>query len=780
MSRTLNTLKAGLITCPFCLSLHAADCPVIPRPVHYESRSGMFCLNEKTTITTDAGLKAKALQLQRYLQPATGYSFGLQDAASTNCIILKQDASLKALGDEGYTLVVTPERIVITARAAHGVFYGIQTLRQLLPPAVFSSTTITGTVWTVPCVKIEDYPRFGWRGLHLDVSRHFFDADFIKKYIDMLALHKMNIYHWHLCDDQGWRMEVKKYPKLTEIGAWRTDNNKKGEWNYHAFQYPGKQSGRDLYGGYYTQEQIKDIVQYAAERHIDILPEIEMPGHSMVALLAYPEYTCTNKPSEKSRYGHPNVYCAGNDAVFTFLQDILDETMELFPFEYIHVGGDEVNKYYWERCPRCKTRMKSEKLKDAHELQSYFMKRMEKYLTSKGKRLIGWDEILEGGLPPKATVMSWRGTAGGIKAARSGHDVVIAPYYPLYFDALQDDAQYEPKTIGYAPNPISRVYFFEPIPQQLSEKEADHVLGCQGQAWTEWMFDQDRVEYMVYPRACALSEIAWTPPEQKDFADFFARLIHHVERLKLADVNFRPLDAIIGIWSPDMVRKEMILPLGDAGIEPGYYLVEFRHITGSSVLNIESVSFMDGNRRISIDSHPGCAGSNPIGQHYVLDLTGIASQENTRITVQLKNEGPANSYGEILLRKIPEQEYKIMTAPPVVRKLQDGWKSGETSTAYRPLLYDVTGSITKKGSYDITFEYTGGAHRLDIAWVEILAGNTVISRDEHFGFTGAGKKDNVYRLDVPEIKPDTKYILKVLARSDGGMDSNGKITIKKR
>jgi hypothetical protein len=459
---------------------------------------------------------------------------------------------------------------------------------------------------------------------------------------------------------------------------------------------------------------------------------------------------------------------------------VLDETMELFPFEYIHVGGDEVNKRYWEQCPQCKQRMKDEKLKDTHELQSYFMKRMEKYLSSKGRRLIGWDEILEGGLPPKASVMSWRGTAGGIKAAKSGHDVVIAPYYPLYFDALQDDAQYEPRTIGYAPNPLSRVYFFEPIPAQLTEEEAAHVLGCQGQAWSEWMFTPEQVDYMVYPRACALSEIAWTPPQQKDFADFYTRLQEHAGRLNRLGVNFRPLDAIIGVWTPKTTGTTLTLPLGTAINEPGYYMVEFRHITGNGAMKIESVSLMAGGRQVAVDDHPGVAGSKPIGQHYVFNCTTAKAKDPVSVVVKLKDTIKGVSYGEILLRKIPEKEFKAMTGSPVIRTLKDGWKTGETSTAFRPLLYDVTGSLKEKGTYDITFDYTGGAHRLDIAWVEILAGDKVIVRDEHPGFTGASKKDNVYQVKIPEIKPATKYILKVMARSDGGMDSNGKITIKKR
>ena len=310
MKKTLEALTVGLIACPFCLSIQAADCPIIPKPVSYQSRPGTFTLNSQTKINADTALTLKALQLQEFLRPATGFSLSKNDTATTNCVILKLDTSLKSLGDEGYKLSVSPERIVISALNERGIFYGIQSLRQLLPRDIFSQSLVKDVPWTISCSEIEDYPRLGWRGLHLDVSRHFFDTDFIKKYLDLLAVHKMNKFHWHLCDDQGWRMEVKKHPKLTEIGAWRTDPNKKGEWNYHNFQYPGTKSGKELYGGYYTHEQIKEIVKYAAERHIDILPEIEMPGHSLVALLAYPEYACSNAADIASSYRNANVYCA--------------------------------------------------------------------------------------------------------------------------------------------------------------------------------------------------------------------------------------------------------------------------------------------------------------------------------------------------------------------------------------------------------------------------------------------------------------------------------------
>jgi len=500
---------------------------IVPKPLTLDAKEGVFALDKKVCVVNADPAHT----------PVAEYLIGrLTDQAELTlqrknkipffgrAIVLTSKGADAALGDEGYTLTVTKKKITICASTNAGLFYGVQSLLQLIP--THSDSTL------LPCVRITDKPRFKWRGLHLDVARHFFDAEFIKKYIDLLAMHKMNVFHWHIVDGQGWRLEIKKYPKLTEIGAWRTGED--GEnWAYRNMTFPGKDSGEDLYGGYYTQEQVKEIVAYAAERHITIVPEIEMPGHSWAALVAYPELRCTgNHPDQ-------NVYCAGKEATFKFLEDVLDETLALFPSKFIHIGGDEVNKKFWNQCDDCKHRMKEEGLQNANELQSYFVKRMEKYLNSKGRRLIGWDEILEGGLAPNATVMSWRGMNGGIAAAKSGHDVVMTPVRPLYFDAPQGDRRYEPKTIGYSPNTLKDVYQFEPVPPQLTADEAKHILGAQANAWTEWMFTSDRVEYMVYPRACALSEVVWTAPDLKDWDDFQNRMQQHYLRLDEMGVNYR-------------------------------------------------------------------------------------------------------------------------------------------------------------------------------------------------------------------------------------------------
>jgi len=386
-------------------------------------------------------------------------------------------------------------------------------------------------------MQISDYPRFSWRGLHLDVSRHFHDKEFIKKYIDLLALFKMNTFHWHLVDDQGWRVEIKKYPRLTEIGAWRVDHEDL-PWNSRPEQKPGEKA---TIGGFYKQDDIREIVAYAAQRFITIVPEIEMPAHVSSALAAYPEYSCRQVPISVPSGGIwpcTNIYCAGNDSTFLFLQDVLTEVMDLFPSKIIHVGGDEAEKTEWKRCPRCQARIRDEKLKDENELQSYFIRRIDKFLTEKGRILIGWDEILEGGLAENATVMSWRGTEGGIDAARQGHNVVMTPVTHCYFDYYQSlDKEIEPLAFGEFTS-LEKVYSFEPVPEVLTTDEAKHILGAQGNAWTEYMPASSHVEYMILPRAIALSEVAWSPATQKDYGWFLGRLENQLNLLHKKGYNY--------------------------------------------------------------------------------------------------------------------------------------------------------------------------------------------------------------------------------------------------
>ena len=523
------------LTMTFCFSDTLYS--IIPQPVKLQPQEGVFEIQPDTLIVADKKAKPLAATLNEMLSPAMGFSLKTvkRSKQKENLIQLRLNSSLEnTLGSEGYNLIVTEKQIQLQAADKAGIFYGLVTLKQLLPKEIYNQTKVNEATWNVPCVQIEDYPRFQWRGMHLDVCRHFMPKEFVKKYIDLIALHKMNVFHWHLTEDQGWRIEIKKYPKLTEVGAWR----KETVIGRNSDEYDGKP-----HGGFYTQEEVREIVAYAKERFITVVPEIEMPGHSQAALAAYPEFSCTGGPFEvRTKWGvEENVYCAGNDETLEFLQDVLKEVLKLFPSEYIHIGGDECPKTRWEKCPKCQARIKAEGLKDEHELQSWFVKQIDNFLTKKGRRLVGWDEILEGGLAPGATVMSWRGMEGGITASKAGHDVVMAPTPYTYFDYYQATPENEPLAIGSF-LPLDKVYSFEPIPDTLTAQEAKHILGAQAQVWTEYIPTPEQAEYMALPRMCALAEVVWTPAEKKNYDCFYKRLASHTERLKVLNVNFRRLD----------------------------------------------------------------------------------------------------------------------------------------------------------------------------------------------------------------------------------------------
>jgi hexosaminidase len=505
---------------------------IIPVPEKVEPLEGAFVVNTGTRIHAPELAKQVAHFLASLLRASTGASLPVDDTPETtaNAIALVIDPDA-APGNEGYVLRVSPDRVEILAAHAQGLFYGVQTLRQLLPAEVERDAQVREAAWAIPAVSIEDAPRFRWRGLHLDVGRHMYSVEFIKKFLDLMALYKLNVFHWHLTEDQGWRIEIKQYPKLTEIGSKRAASPLPADRN--------KLDGKP-YGGYYTQDEIKEVQAYAQERFITIVPEIEMPGHAVAALASYPELGCVGKDYTVYTYWGitEDVFCAGNEEVFSFLENVLTEVLDLFPGEYIHIGGDECPKARWEACPKCQERIRQEGLKDEHELQSYFIRRIEKFLNAHGRRLIGWDEILEGGLAPNATVMSWRGAAGGIEAAEAGHDVVMTPNVYCYFDYYQsEDQENEPPAIGgYLP--LSKVYAFEPT-AGISEDKAHRVLGGQGNIWTEYMPTSEQVEYMAYPRALALSEVLWSTPAAQNYDDFFHRLAAHLQRLDQLDVNYR-------------------------------------------------------------------------------------------------------------------------------------------------------------------------------------------------------------------------------------------------
>jgi hexosaminidase len=508
---------------------------LIPKPVKLMRLPGRFKLEPTTRIKASKDLLAIGQFLQEFLKPATGYSLPLKEIASNdpqpNEIVLVRNAEIPT--EEGYQLRVTPEGIVIKAAKPAGIFYAIQTLRQLFPSDIERSQRLQGYDWTIPAVQIDDEPRFEWRGMMLDTGRHMYPIDFIKRFVDLLALHKLNMFHWHLTDDQGWRIEIKKYPKLTKVGSYRKASPLPTE--------PEKTDGKP-YAGFYTQEQIKEIVAYAACRFVTVVPEIDMPGHSLAALASYPEFGCFGGPySVGIRWGiNKDVYCAGNERVYTFLGNILTEVLELFPSHVVHIGGDEVPKDRWKQCPQCQALIKKQNLKDEDELQSYFIKRIEKFLNKKGRQLIGWDEILEGGLPPKAMVMSWRGLEGGVKAASTGHKGVMCPFSHCYFDYRQSlNKEDEPPAMGEEALLLEKVYAFSPIPEVLSPQEAKYILGAQGNIWTEHIPTSQHVEYMAFPRGTALAERVWSSSNTQDFLNFLQRLKVFLGHLRELGVNYR-------------------------------------------------------------------------------------------------------------------------------------------------------------------------------------------------------------------------------------------------
>jgi hexosaminidase len=513
---------------------------IIPRPVKLTAGSGRYILSKRTVISTDTASASIGHQLARYLEPATGMTFRVQTAgpAPAGSISLRRDRTLTRLGEEGYLLDVRATGVSARANGAAGLFYALQTIRQLLPAEIFREATVDGVEWTMPAVSIEDYPRFPWRGGHLDVGRHFQPKEFVKKYIDLLALHKMNTFHWHLTEDQGWRLEIKQYPKLTEVGAWREETLVGRPRRGAEPTFDGER-----HGGFYTQEDAKEIVAYARARFVTVVPEVEMPGHAMAAIAAYPELGVSGEPIEVAKtWGVFSDILNAEPSTIKFMQNVLSEVLAIFPGRYIHVGGDEADKAKWKTNERIQARIKELKVADEHGLQSWFIRQMDDFLVARNRRLVGWDEILEGGLAPNAVVMSWRGTKGGIEAARAGHDVIMAPTTHTYLDYYQaKDQSREPLAIGGFV-PLDVVYSFEPVPEELEAEFAKHVLGGQGQLWTEYMPNPKQVEYMAFPRMSALAEVVWTPRDLKDYPNFLERLPPHLARLRALDVNFRPLD----------------------------------------------------------------------------------------------------------------------------------------------------------------------------------------------------------------------------------------------
>lgn len=506
--------------------LMQAETSIIPQPVRSVRLPGRFTLAEQTAILAQSGLQKTARYLQELLAPPTGLALPIRghDSSGAN-ISLRISEERAGLGSEGYTLQVTKDGVTLTASAPAGVFYAIQTLRQLLPVEVESRTRRDDLEWSIPCVDIEDHPRFSWRGYMLDEGRHFHGKQVVKRMLDLLALHKLNVFHWHLTDDQGWRIQIMKHPRLTEIGSYRSETQRGG--------FFGRGGDGIPHAGCYTQDDVKEIVAYAAERFITIVPEIEMPGHALAALAAYPELSCTGGPFEvQRRFGvHRDVFCAGKEQVFAFLQDVLDEIMALFPSRIIHVGGDEVRKSRWKACPDCRARIKTEKLGSVSALQGYFTNRISRYLASNNHRLMGWNQILNQNLGSDAVCQYWiRGFRRVLDHIRAGGDVVMSDFKTNYLDH------------SYAFTPLRRAYAADPVPRQLAQEHHGHILGIEALMWTEFVPNVRRLDWQTFPRLTAFAETGWSPKKKKDFDAFRARLRLFLKRLDRLGVLYAPLE----------------------------------------------------------------------------------------------------------------------------------------------------------------------------------------------------------------------------------------------
>jgi hexosaminidase len=549
-THAVTALVAGLLATgtSTVLSAQASAAPVpsgvtyavLPRPAVLTPREGQFIIVPGTAVAHSPAFAAVARRFAHDVADPMGFTLPLAPLTSGSRGIRLQQ--VPGLESEAYRLDVTPTGITVQASAPAGAFYALETVKQLLPPAIYRSAPIPGVQWAVPAVHIEDAPRFAWRGAHLDVARHFMPKAFVKKYIDLLARHKLNRFHWHLTEDQGWRIEILKYPRLTEVASCR-EQTLVGPYTADPAKrvFDGKR-----HCGHYTQDDVREIVAYAAERMVTVVPEIEMPGHAQAAIHAYPFLSSLRdsvpSPGVLQVWGVSPWILDPSDASVRFMQDVLTEVLALFPSPWIHIGGDEAVKDQWKASPHVQARIRALGLKDEHEMQSWFIRQMDGFLTARGRRLVGWDEILEGGLAENATVMSWRGTAGGIAAAKAGHDVVMAPNSHTYFDHYQSrDRAREPLAIGGFTD-VEKVYSYDPVPTELTPQEARHILGAQAQLWTEYIPTPRHLEYMAYPRLVALAEVVWSARGQRDFADFSRRLPAHLQRLDAMDVNYRPLD----------------------------------------------------------------------------------------------------------------------------------------------------------------------------------------------------------------------------------------------
>lgn len=730
----------------FSLALLAplgAQLPLIPKPVSLRIEQGSgFQLTDKTTIThsnEDTAPAAELLALS--LRPATQLPLPIKAASGVSIgnIHLQLGDIPDTHGREAYQLVSRDDGVVLTGRTIAGLINGTQTLRQLLDPGAFRTTKYDFSDWTIPTVTIVDEPSYPWRGMMLDVSRYFFTKEYVLRYLDMMAMHKMNVLHWHLIDDAGWRIEIKKYPKLTQIGAWR-----------------GK--GDQRHGGFYTQQDIREVVAYAKARNIEVVPEIEIPAHTLPALVAYPELGCTGKQFEvPTRHSiSPELYCVGKETTWTFLEDVMAEVCELFPAKFVHIGGDEARYQRWNACEHCQGRLKKQGLKSAKELQGWATTRIEDVLKKHDKQIIGWDEILDCGVSNKAGIMTWHKPSTAVDGAKRGNPVVMALTGHAYFDVAESKLPGEPPTAGWIP-PISleKAYRWDPTPRELDAEAAKNILGANGCVWTDQFLhradiladkpgkgttaSEAYVDYLSLPRMAALAEVTWTPRESRDYDEFRSHMKTHYLRYQHAGHNFR-------MPTPHLeVKKQADGSLLISGETP---------ISGGSVHYT-----LDGSEPTSESSELTDSITAPATATFkavTIAATGDQSLTYTHVDA-------SNKFAH-LGRKIGE------------------WKSGEVgNTKPKEAIFDATGFIDSNGTYLITFQYTGGTQRLDIDGIEVVRNDVDSSgKDIHHGFTGGSKKDNVYTIKVDNYQTGASFKVKAQIYGDTGDDSNGLVLIRKK
>ncbi len=713
-----------LVCFPFLVPAQQSILPLVPWPVEVKMTEGYLPL--KKTLTVSAALPGHEwTALFRYFRDEMKKQFNITVAENrkpgTASDIRFTLRRMPTSGKPAYELDVTSKEIVITSNFNESAFQAIQTLFQLIP-------TDANAKKEIPGLHIFDYARFDYRGMHFDVCRHFFPVSYVKKYIDWLAYHKLNVFHWHLTDDQGWRIEIKKYPGLTKTGAWRNGTI--------IGRYPGIGNDNIPYGGFYTQAQIREVVQYAKERFIDVIPEIEMPGHSSAAIAAYPWLSCfpdkptaipanmiSRKSVEEQQKGRiklvqetwgvfEDVFCAGNDSTFMFLQNVIDEVTALFPSKYFHIGGDECPKTHWKICPKCQQRIKDLKLKDEHELQSYLVQRIEKYLNSKGRTLIGWDEILEGGLAPKAVVMSWRGEQGGIDAAKQDHDVIMTPGNPVYFDHTQSQNEDSVTIGGY--NPIEKVYAYEPVPAVLTEEQGRHVLGAQANLWTEYIGNARKVEYMLFPRMAALSEVLWSAKQDRSWESFEQRLPGQFKRYERWGVNYSrayydlkatviPTDDNRGVqWKLESKLKEGFIGYppqrGSSAVEKYSKPIPVTHsdtLQGCYFLNNKPVSCVQQKFRISLATGRKISLAQPPSKTYPGDgaftlVNGVINEKGTQRATEFLGFSGDNCEAVIDLGESKQVSYVVVNS-----------LNRTASWIWRPLSAEVFGSGDGQSWYSL-------------------------------------------------------------------------------